>query len=58
MLLTEVLEKFDFETFEDLQSWYHRTTETEKQILVKTTVQHMYSSLVILHAYLCHEAWL
>lgn len=36
MLLTEDLEKSDFETFEDLESWYHQTTETEKQILVKT----------------------
>lgn len=36
MLLTEDLEKSDFETFEDLESWCHQTTETEKQILVKT----------------------
>lgn len=53
MLLTEALEKSDFETFEDLQSWYHQTTETEKQILVKTqnTLQSMYSSLIIFHTY-------
>lgn len=52
MLLTEDLEKSDFETFEDLESWYHQTTETEKQILVKTLCNiHILVQFYSMHTY-------